>query len=270
MQSTNEAYDRSSLVNALMQVGLHQGDVVYFEVSPETLRTPECGNSAESVSENLYSAMREVVGPDGTLLVPSFSFSFENNEDFDVERTPSAETKCGSSLAFVEYFRTLPGVVRSSDPNCSIAALGSRAREFVTGLPNTTFGKDCVYDRLVTAGGKICSVGASFADTPLLHYMEEMLGVPFRYKQLFTGRILENGESRKQGWITSVPIQAENGIPDGSRIERIARSENVARVARVGASEVVSIECAAFSELIKREMTRDPWTTRRGPAGESN
>jgi len=268
MQSKNEVYNRDSLVNALEQVGLRQGGVVYVQVSPDSLGKPECSCSQEALSELLCSAMREVVGPDGTLLVPSSSFSFELNEDFDVEHTPSAKGKCGSSFGFVEYFRTLPGVVRSSDPNYSIAALGSRATELVTGLPNTTYGKDCVYDRLLAAGGKICVIGAGLADTPFLHYMEETLGVPFRYKKLFTGRIIESGQPRKQGWITSVPIQAANGIPEGSRIERIARSENVARVAQVGTGEVVSVDCAAFSELVKREIARDPWITARGPAGD--
>ena len=42
------------------------------------------------------------------------------------------------------------------------------------------------------------------------------MGVPFRYKKLFTGRIRQNGKLTKQGWISSVPIQAANGLPDGS------------------------------------------------------
>lgn len=268
MQLKNEPYNRSALLDALKQVGLCQGDLVYFQVSLDSLGTPECGSSAETVCELFCTAMREAVGSAGTLLVPSFSFSFEGNEDFDVEQTPGDPGRCGSSFTFAEYFRRIPGVVRSGDPNCSVAALGPGAHSLLNGLPATTFGKGCVYDRLVSAGGKICGIGVSLGDTPFLHYVEEMLEVPFRYKKLFTGRILENGKSRKQGWITSVPIQAANGIQDGSRIERIARSENVAHVARVGTGEVVSVVCAAFSELITRELTRDPWITARGPAAD--
>jgi aminopeptidase-like protein len=98
--------------------------------------------------------------------------------------------------------------------------------------------------------------------------MEEMLGVPFRYKKLFTGQIYEGGKPKKQGWITSVPIQAANGIPDGSRIERIARSEAPACSTHVGTGEVVSVDCLPFYELIKREISRDPWITARGPVGD--
>ena len=80
------------------------------------------------------------------------------------------------------------------------------------------------------------------------------MGVPFRYKKLFTGRIVQNGRLTKQGWISSVPIQAANGHPDASRLEKMARSEGRCRVAEVGLGEVVSIDCRSFYELICREI----------------
>lgn len=268
MPLKNETYNRSDLVTALKEVGLREGDVVYVQVSHDLLGKLQREHSAKSEWELLSSAIREAVGSDGTLVVPSFSFSLERNEDFDIEHTPSVYGEWSSSVGFVEYFRRLPGVVRSKDPNCSVVALGPKAKELLDGLPNTTFGKDCVYERLITVGGKICGIGACLADTPFLRYVEEMLGVPFRYKKLFTGRICEGGKPRKQGWITSVPIQAANGIPDGSRIESTARSEGLACTAPVGTGEVVSVDCVAFYQLIKREITRDPWITARGPAGD--
>ncbi len=211
--------------------------------------------------------MKEAVGTDGTIVVPSFSLSFERREDFDAEHSPCIPGKWGSSSDFVEYFRRLPGVVRSNDPNWSVAASGPRATELLSGLPNSTFGNDSVYERLLIAGGKICGIGCGLADSTFLHYVEESSCVPFRYKKLFTGQILIDGDRRKQGWVTSVPIQAENGIPDGSRIDSLARSEGVACAARVGSGEVISVNCAAFRDLIAREIARDPWVTARGPRG---
>lgn len=264
----NTVYSLSDLVNGLKQTGLRHGDIVFFQVSHLTLGPAECGSSVSSACELLYSAMREVIGPVGTILVPAFSFSFCRNEDFDLQVTPSIQGEWSSSWEFLEYFRLLPGVVRSTDPILSVVGLGPMAEHLLTRLPNTTYGKDCLHERLLRAGGKICGIGVGLAEAPFLHYVEEAVGVPFRYKKLFTGRIGQNGKLNKQGWISSVPIQAANGISDGSRLEEIARSEGLCRIAEVGLGEVVSIDSKSFYELIRRELARDPWISARGPAGD--
>jgi len=268
MLSTKTSYDRADLIDGLRSTGLCAGDIVFFEVSHLVLGSMECASCETEACEALYSAMREAIGPEGTMLLPSFSLSFLRDEDFDAQATPSVQGEWSSSREFLEYFRCLPGVVRSGDPLFSVSGLGPMAEKLLTRLPNSSFGNDCLYERLLRCGGKICSIGAPLAETSFLHYVEENAGVPFRYKKLFTGRSGKNGALRKQGWIASVPIQAANGLPDGSRIERMARTEGRCRVANVGLGEVVSIDCGSFYELIRREIARDPWTTARGPAGD--
>jgi len=268
MSPSKTNYGRTDLVNGLIRTGLRPGDIVFFQVSHLTLGPVECASSGNEVCKLLYSAMREVVGPEGTILLPAFSFSFHRNEDFDVQATPIIEGAWSSSLEFLEYFRRLPGVVRSADPIHSVTGLGPTAEKLLTGLPNTSYGKDCLHERLVKIAGKICGIGVGLAEAQFLHYVEEALGVPFRYKKLFTGRIGQNGKLSKQGWISSVPIQAANGLPDGTRLAKMARSEGWCRVADVGLGEVVSIDCTSFYGLISREIARDPWITALGPAGD--
>jgi aminopeptidase-like protein/aminoglycoside N3'-acetyltransferase len=261
-------YGWTNIVDGLKRVGIRRGDIVFFQVSHLTLGLVECGSSGQEVCEFLYSAMREVIGPEGTMLLPAFSFSFYRNEDFDVQSTAGIQGAWSSSLEFIEYFRLLPGVVRSADPILSVAGLGARAEELLTRLPNSSFGTDCLYERLMKSEGKICGIGIGLADSPFVHYVEEIVGVPFRYKKLFTGRIVQNGKQSKYGWISSVPIQAANGLPDGTRLEKMARSEGRCRVAEVGLGEVVSIDSRTFYQLITREIARDPWITAQGPAGD--
>src|SRR5271157_903106 len=268
MSPCKENYDRTDLVNGLKQTGLCMGDTVYFQVSDTTLGPVECGSSGHEVNELLYSAIREVIGSEGTIFLPAFSFAFYRNADFDVQATPSIQGAWSSSLEFIEYFRHLPGVVRSVDPIFSVAGLGPKAEQLLTRLPNTSYGKDCLHERLMKSGGKICGIGVGLGEASFLHYVEEAVGVPFRYKKLFTGRIRQNGKLSKQGWIVSVPIEAANGLPDGTHFEKKARSEGLCRIAEVGRGEVVSIDCSSFYEFISREIARDPWITARGPAGD--
>jgi len=261
-------YSRADLANALRTVGLRRGDSVFFQISHGSLGTVEGGSSGLAIYELLLSIMQEVIGSEGTILVPTFSFSFYRNEDFDSHSTPSMQGPWSSSVEFLEYFRKLSGVVRSVDPIFSAAGLGPAAAKLLKDLPNSSFGKDCLHERLLKIGGKICGIGVGIGEAPFLHYVEEAKGVPFRYKKLFTGRSRRGAELHKHGWIASVPIQATNGLPDGARIEQLARFEGLCRVAEVGAGNVAAIDCATFYELISREIARDPWVTARGPAGD--
>ena len=261
-------YSRAGLVSGLRLTGIGLGDVVFFQVSHRRLGIADCGSSTREICDLLYSAMLEAIGPKGTMLLPAFTLSFQRNEEFDPQTTRSIQGDWSSSLEFLEYFRRLPGVVRSADPNHSVAGLGPQAEKLLTRLPNTSFGKDCLYERLEKSGGKICGIGVGLAEAPFLHYVEETVGVPFRYKKLFTGCIGQDGQRSKQGWISNVPIQTANGLPDGTRLENIARTEGRCRVAGVGMGEIVSIGCRSFQELISREIARDPWITARGPAGD--
>lgn len=262
------SYSRSDLVARLKDAGICSGDIVLFHVSHETLGLPECDPSDEAVNQFLYEAMREAVGSDGTIFLPAFSFSFGENEEFDPKTSPSRSGSWSASRDFLEYFRQLPGVVRSHDPLYSVTGLGPRAKDLLSDLPNTSFGKGCFFDRLMNASGKLCGVGAALGSTPFLHYVEEIVGVPFRYKKLFTGRINHDGTSRKTGWIATVPIESANGLPDGNTLERSARGGGQCRTKQVGQGEVFAIECGKFYELALRELTRDPWITARGPAAD--
>jgi aminopeptidase-like protein/aminoglycoside N3'-acetyltransferase len=266
MPPSKTDYGRTDLVNGLKVTGLRPGDTVFFQVSHLTLGRLEFGPAETEPCELLYSAMREAIGAEGTMLLPAFSLSFCRYEDFDVWATPSIQGAWSYSLEFLEYFRRLPGVVRSVDPIFSVAGLGPNAEKLLTRLPNTSYGKDCLHERLMKFRGKICGIGVGLAETSFLHYVEEAVGVPFRYKKLFTGRIVQNGKLSKQGWISSVAIQVANALPDGTRLEKIAGFDARCRIADVGLGAVVSIDCRSFYELASREIARDPWITARGPA----
>src|SRR6201986_2084977 len=102
--------------------------------------------------------------------------------------------------------------------------------------------------------------------TSFLHYAEETLGVPYRYKKLFTGSIGREGDTRNQGWITSVSIQAESGITDGTRVASIATQEGMLRIAAGCSCEIATIGCDSFYDLLRCEITKDPWIAAPGPA----
>jgi aminopeptidase-like protein/aminoglycoside N3'-acetyltransferase len=267
MSPAQSSCSSADIVNGLQESDLCRGDLAYLQVADAAFAAMDGSLTEMQLCELLVNAIRDVIGQEGTLFVPAFSLSFAHNEVFDPDHTPAIAGEWNTSVGFSEYIRCQPDVVRSADPNFSVCGLGPLAEGMLGGLPATTYGPGCFYERLMQAAGKICCIG-SVQHTSFLHYAEETLGVPFRYKKLFTGSIRCDGGTHKQGWISSVPIQAGNGITDGTRVATIATQEGTLRIATGCACEIATIACDRLYELLRREITKDPWITAQGPAGD--
>lgn len=261
-------YSRGDLLKALDSVGVRKNDAVYFHFCIQTLGRPEGCDSADETNRFLLDTLQEAVGDEGTIIVPTYTFSFCRRELFDVGATPVAEGPWSTYSEFPEFFRRLPGAIRSMDPIHSVAALGPRADELLRSLPNTCFGSDSVHARLLKIGGKICLLGVGLQEATFQHHVEEMVGVPFRYRKLFTGTIRTPNTERKAGWVMNVHLLAQNGEPDGTALDRLARETGASHVAPVGDGEVVGIGTEQLYALLSETLRKDPWFTAVGPPAD--
>lgn len=106
--------------------------------------------NANELSATILKALQNVVGPNGTIVVPTFTYSLGNGEIYDPQITP-----CPLMGQFSEYFWRLPEAKRSLDPFLSVAAIGPRADELTKVVANTSFGKDSFFDRFTKIGGGV-------------------------------------------------------------------------------------------------------------------
>lgn len=265
---TDWNYTSHDLVDELCAIGIRRADTIFVHVSLDTLGQPKDCSSSEQVHQVLLDGLQTVIGEEGTILVPTYSFSFCKQQVFDVDNTPTTGGPWSTSADFLEFFRKLPGAVRSADPIHSVAGLGPKAEELLTNLPNTCFGKDSVCERLMKAGGKLCMIGVDLEEATFRHYVEELAHVPFRFKKLFTGHIRDGEKLRKAGWVYNVRILSDNGYPQCPDLERKAIASGKCRVARLGGGDLKAIDCNDYFDLIMHELAADPWLTARGPAGD--
>lgn len=125
--------------------------------------------------------LRDLVGPGGTIVMPSFPFRGSMAEYaaarpvFDVRETPSAVGY------LTEVFRTFPGVKRSIHPTHPVAALGRRAEEITAGHERTATpqGEDSPFAKLAEEDGYILRLGAAYY--PLFHHLQEKLDYPNQF-----------------------------------------------------------------------------------------
>jgi len=243
----------------MRSLGLRRGDVVFSHSNVGFLGFPEEGNDPETVFGVLLDAFMDVVGPEGTVLIPTFSYSFCKDEDFDIDNTPS------SVGAFTEYFRRKPGVVRSLEPIFSIAGTGPKAGMILSDVSNECFGPGSAWERMLQEDAAIVNVGISIGST-FIHYVEQALGVPYRYRKLFTGQYAAYGRSGRMGSVYFVrDLSYPGATPSWKNLEPDARDRGLATVAEVGRGEVSLIRCSDMFDLCRDGLEKNPAYLVEGP-----
>ncbi len=158
----------------LISLGVKPGDTIFMHSSFKSIGEIEDGACG------LFSALLELLGDEGTLLLPAFSYDFVGYENpvFDREKTKS----CVGFLP--EYFRTsVEGVVRSMHATHSISAKGARALELISGHETdfTPVGENSPIIKLAKSGGKILLLGCSADHLAIMHGVEEMAEPPYLF-----------------------------------------------------------------------------------------
>jgi aminoglycoside 3-N-acetyltransferase len=247
------------LVEALRKVGIKPGDVIFSHISLGRLGYAEEGANIEVACNVLSAAFQEVLGETGTLLIPTYTYSIGKIEIYDVQETPSTVGP------FTEYFRKLPGVIRSRDPMLAVSGIGPMAKELLTDLPRTCYGRGSLYDRMRKVGAKICNIGVSLYWATFRHHIEEMADVPFRFQKKFIGYIRDSGQLSHECWMYFAAFLIDNCSPDGMRLDKLARHEKICDEVKIGRSEIICINAQDYFDLGMKTLKEYPWFTAKGP-----
>jgi len=111
----HKKYTAGDLVSVMVEMGMKPGSLVCIHSS-----MMEFYNYRGS-AEELISKIIEAIGPDGTLMMPSFHISKDENHIFD----PLNDKTQAGYLA--ETFRKYPGVIRSCNQRAAVCAIGKLA-----------------------------------------------------------------------------------------------------------------------------------------------
>lgn len=245
-------YTKEDIVNALLKVGLQQNDNVFSHSNLGFFGRLKGGSDNDSYCTAFKDAFFEVIGPGGTLVVPTFTYSYCWNKIYNKEETPSI---CG---IFSEFILKDPNSHRSDDPNFSYTALGKNAEFFTKDCPPNPFGKDSFWERFLLKNGIICNLNFDAAAT-LTHYVERKLKVPYRFDKPFEGNSLVNGKLRKNVFYHFVRDDTNPDVyPDFTKFDKKAKQLGLAKVVNLGRGQIVCITAKDSVELIKREIIINP------------
>lgn len=246
------AYDAAALVAALRKLGVGAGDTVMVHAS----WLPD--NGFRGGPAGFVAALKEAVGPDGLLVMPSFTYHDESSAAFlarggvmDLRRSPS---RMG---LLSEVFRRDRGARRSLSPTHPLAAWGRDADAFLSGHDATpaSFGPDSPFGRLAERGARILLVDAPFSTITYTHFLEDRirgtLAVPFYEAEPRRGEVVDAAGNRR-----SMPVlvitEAANAARRESRLVAALERIGAFRRARVGNTRLAVLDCRTMLETVDR------------------
>lgn len=237
------------LQEALESIGIIGGDGLLVHSAVQYLGKPEGGVGV------YLDGIQAVIGPDGTVVVPTFNFDFPINQEFDPVETPSK-----GMGAFSEYIRKLPGSRRSLHPMQSVACYGYSAEDLASRDTTSAFDPGSVYDRMLELDFKLLLLGADVQSVSMLHYSEQRARVPYRYWKEFTGQVLA-----PQGWEIRTYLMFVRDLDIDPKISLIPVKENLIRQGlwqsvQLNYGHLASCRLRDFVSVVDDFLTRDPWS----------
>lgn len=164
---------------------------------------------------NIIDLIKNKIGNDGNLVLPSFSYSYRRKEVF----CPT-DTSVSPELGLLpEIFRKRHKANRTWDGLFSFCSYNKIPSKFCS-KNVVAFGNTSYLGYLVDNNYKLISLGVKFSRgiTPFLH-AERLAGVPYREETLFEGQIFMHGIlspaqtmhfSWRENWVNNYKTNREN------------------------------------------------------------
>jgi aminoglycoside 3-N-acetyltransferase len=176
---------RTDLRADLVRLGLAPGDLVMVHAAMRRVGPLLNGPDA------LIAAIRDVIGPDGTLIAYTDWDSIHTDlldaagrvlpewRDHVPGFDPAASRAIRDNGILAEFIRTTPGALRSANPGASVAAIGRLADWIVADHPQDYgYGPGTPLAKLVAAGGRVLMAGAPWDTMTLVHHADHLARLP--------------------------------------------------------------------------------------------
>ena len=253
---TTPALSQADIVQGLRDLGLKTGDVVLVHSAMRTFGRIDGG------ADTVVAALLEVLGPTGTLVVPTFTFQHAIREPdpvIDPSRDPS------EMGAITEAVRLRPDALRSTTFRHSFAAVGRRAREITeVDLELSPFDVRSSFGVLVALNAQAILLGVTYESSTSYHFAEALFEVPYRLMVPIDVRLRKpDGSIERQRMIDYQPKPAADGSwygtrnPDFNCLGRMLERNGFVSTAAIGNAAVRRFAMRDMIDLALVEAAKD-------------
>jgi aminoglycoside 3-N-acetyltransferase len=245
---------QETIVKSLRQFGLVPGDVLVLHSSLASIGQVIGGANA------VIDAFMEIIGNNGTLLVPTFTYSFKS---FGEKNPPFSPTESPSLCGMIsETLWRRPDACRSLHPTHSVAAIGFFGREMVKGHDKTApLGIGSPFHKLSQIGGLVMLLGVGQEQNSLLHTSEKIADVPYlhiSYSDNQTGT--ELARIKTDNVVQEISIPEVPGCSAGfGKAELALRERGVVEEGMVGSAKAELMKAENVIDVMLEKLGTDPF-----------
>lgn len=179
---SNNIFHVSSLRQRWLQSGIVPGDTVLIHSNIKRTLLEYKRNGSSISPSDILDSLLDVLGQQGTLLLPLFNFGFTQGVPFDIRTTQS---QMGS---LTEVARKHKDAIRTGHPIYSFAVIGNYQKLFSKVDNESAYAEDSPFGILKGMGGKIASLDLEDQySMTFYHHIEEVKMVSYRYFKKFAG-----------------------------------------------------------------------------------
>ena len=242
--------NRKEVSGVFKNCGVAVGDTVFLHGDALVTAGLE-GSGINEKMDVLFDGILDLIGPEGTLVLPTFTYSATKGETFDV-----VETKSVVGL-MTEYFRSRPNVYRSSNPIFSVASQGALSDEFTSTSIEDCFGSDTCFGLLHKLDGWIFTVGCSYDRVTFIHYVDQMVKVDYRFFKFFPATIVKGSSTVKCDIRYYVrDLERKTSVKLDDLKERLD-TKGLLKVGEIGRAMLIGSKASSFfntaTEMIKEK-----------------
>jgi aminoglycoside 3-N-acetyltransferase len=239
---------KKELKAGFSDLGLRAGDIVLVHSSYKSLGPVEGG------PQTVVDALMEILTLDGTLIMPTFNFNFNQGEPWDVLKTPS------HMGVLTEIVRVNPQSRRVFHPFYSFAILGKLKDELTRIRYKDSYGKQSIFMRLRELDAKIMIIGLTYTHSlTFMHHIEQMEGVDYRFVKAFTGMITDENGKTYEDTFTMLVRDVDRGVQtEVDPMGVVMEQRGIVSIRSIGMAEVKLMKANEVYRVVSQEMKKNP------------
>jgi aminoglycoside 3-N-acetyltransferase len=172
---------------SLKKINIYNDDLVMIHVDLSNFP----GENWINKSTILINFLKKYFSNKGSIIIPSFTYSFCNSRIYDEKKSPS---EVG---IFSEFFRQQKDIIRSDHPIFSFSCWGKYKDILSKNNSNSSTGSGSIFEKFYSLRGKILFLNTEFISSCVfLHFVEQSVGVPYRYSKNFRGKTIINSRNK--------------------------------------------------------------------------
>lgn len=238
---------RKEISTGLGQIGITAGDVVIVHSYLGSVL------HIDGATDAVIGAFEDVLGPDGTLVMPAFTNDFTRDGKMDRRLSPT------DTGILTDEFLADPTTHVSPHPFHRFVSRGKHAAALSAMHSPCSFGPDSPLGQMHEMNGKIVTISIDWGPVTFFHYVEEALRVPYRTMKSFEGSITDGDVTTEETWDMYVrPMDGSIEHAFAAAGDRLRAAGMIKRTTAAGLV-LEAGEMKPIFDFAKAELMEDPY-----------